>query len=180
MRTLGVKKHIIRCVKAAVGFAFHKDTIFQQVIGARGGIGLGQHGTAVAEQADVARINAGNVDARPLQVGRVEFVDARLDNADFVPVAVCQNRILGVCWKYEQLRKRADKQTEWFQVADQMHWREVLTSCRPCGQILICRSCKFINAAEMGISEHGRHGIGIPRQVLLLPCKLPCQTGGAK
>ena len=95
MRTGRVKQEVLVVIEDIIGVADKQDVVLGQVVGARGGVGLGQHTNGVAVHVQIIGIQR-SAKAQTAQSSFVELVDAAFGHAHLVPVAAGQHRMLGV------------------------------------------------------------------------------------
>ena len=95
VRTRRVKQEVLVVVEGIIGVAHEQHAVLGQVVGARGGVGLGQHAHGVAIYVQVVGVEQG-AEAQAAQYCFVELVDAAFGHAHLVPVAAGQHRMRGV------------------------------------------------------------------------------------
>ena len=86
-RTATVEQNIVAVVEPAIGLARHEYGHFHQVVGARNGVLLRQHPTAIMIDTDLARVDVGHIDTQLRKVGSSEFVDPRFGQSNLIPIA---------------------------------------------------------------------------------------------
>ena len=82
----------------SVGFARHINGHLNQVVRSGNGIHLGQHATTIVIDADLTRVDVGNINAQVSKVGSSQFIDARFRKTDFVPTARSHCRAMRIGW----------------------------------------------------------------------------------
>ena len=89
----GIKQQKLILVEAGIAVVAHYlHGVLHEVVGAVGGVGLGQQAGGIAEQLQAARVEAGRVQPQPAERGPVELIDAAGRHPNLVPLAGGQHR----------------------------------------------------------------------------------------